>query len=216
MAKLSRLETERRMRIMAKAKTDMLLGVYIWPDERESIDKQGLPVVSNREILRKGGYSSNYKSPSKTIFADPYFEEQCRLEMERRMRFDERVTAFSPALLDTVIDGALNELDTRLRNDPTAFTKAELMRLVEHFVPLRAQSKLPEKSNTRIDQLNAFLGSQVSVMTPPERERLVETSAKAADERTRDLQRLIDAATIVEEDADDLAVIDAEVCPEPA
>ena len=212
-----RVEQERRMRVMARAKVEMLLGIYDWKDGRGALRTTGAPRVENAELLRVGGYSANYKFPQKTLFADPYFTKQVREEMSRRETKSGTLVAYDPARVERIRDLFFTELETKLRHEPQSFTTAQLIAGSEKFELLsraRAERLPPEKSPDMMQNFNAFISRTVNVMSESERERLVETSAEAAEERVETIKRLIDQANIVEADADDCDVIDAEIDPE--
>ena len=212
-----RSEIERRMRVMAKAKVEMLLGIYEWSDGRPALLANGTPRVSNQELLRVGGYRDTYKYPNKTLFADPYFTQQVRSEMTRREERSSALVAYDPNRVQTVRDLFWTELETRLRHDPTSFTNSQLISAAEKFELLSRdhENRQPrEKSPDMMNQFNAFISRTVNVMNDSEKERLIETSAEAAEERVTMIKRLIEEANIVEADADDVDITDAETSPE--
>ena len=215
--KLKKAERERRMRVMAKAKVEMLLGVYQWPNGRCPIKDDGSPVVSNREILRVGDYAPTYKLPERWLFSDPYFVSQVNTEMTRREKKASALVSYDPTIVQTVRDLFWVELESRLRSDPSTFSNAQLIAGAEKFELLsRAHENrqpLP-KSPDMMNQFNSFISRTVTVMNDTEKERLIETSAEAAQERVDLIKKLIDEANIVEADADDLDVTDAEIDPE--
>jgi hypothetical protein len=216
---MKRTETERRLRKMAAAKVEMLLGIYIWPDGRSAVDpKTGLAYVSNRELLRIGGYSSNYRSPATTLFADPYFLGQIKTEMARREERHNKIVPFDPSRVATIRDLAFDELESRLRNDSVSFTRAEIINVATKFEELARHlgaNEAPKHDNSKMNQFNAFISRTVNVMNEKERVEFVGTATDAAGARLEQLTKLIDQANAVEEDADDLDVIDAEVCSDP-
>ena len=216
--KIKRSETERRLRMMAHAKVEMLLGLYVWPDSRPSTDPQtGAPTVSNRELLRIGGYSPTYRSPETSLFADPYFQTQIKVEMQRRERKNDCIAPFDPTRVALIRDLAFDELESRLRNHSTEFTRAEIINVATKFEDLSRHlgaRDAPMPGKDKMNQFNAFISRTVNVMNEKERTEFVETAASAADDRIQQLGKLINQANAVEEDADDLDVIDAEVDPD--
>lgn len=210
-----RSEIERRMRVMAKAKVEMLLGIYQWSDGRPPVSANGTPRVSNRELLRVGGYKDSYKSPASTIFADPYFNAQVRAEMTRREEKSGALVPYDPGQVQTIRDLFFNELAARLKSDPASFSEAQLIAGAEKFELLARsldnESNPSRKSPDMMNQFNAFISRTVTVMNDSERESLIETTAEAADERVRMIKQLIDEANIVEADADDVDVTSAPV-----
>ena len=49
---MKRSQTEARLKKMAAAKVDMMLGMYKWPDGLSPVLPDGTPRVSHRELLR--------------------------------------------------------------------------------------------------------------------------------------------------------------------
>ena len=207
-----RSETERRMRMMAKAKVEMVLGLYQWPDGRSPILPNGAPRVSNRELLRIGDYSAQYKRPDKTLFADPYFVTQYKAEMVRRETKSNAIVAYDPNKVCTIRDLIWEELETRLRTEPESFTRNELLTAGIKYEEL-ARAHMPSShetpKNDKMQQFNAFISRTVTVMNDAEKSQLVETATDAAEDRLAQLQHLIDEANVVEADADDVDVTDA-------
>jgi hypothetical protein len=210
-----RSEIERRMRTMAKAKVDMLMGVYQWPPNIPPINKDGSPRFSERELLRVGGYVPTYKDAKNRLFQDPYFLTQVRTEVVRREKRLGVVVPYNINRVVTIRDLIFDELETRLTNDPGSFTRSELLGAAEKFELLSRMAK-PASANgpeNKMSQFNAFISRTVNVMTESERESLVDTASQAADERVAALQKMIDEVNILEGEADELDVIDAEISP---
>lgn len=212
---LRKAEKERRMRNMAKAKVEMLLGVYQYPNKQPSLKPDGTPNVSNREILRVGEYSEKYKHPQDTLFSDPYFIAQVKTEMVRREKKHSALVPYDPNRVAAIRDLLFDELESRLRGEPELFTRSELLQYAEKYENLSRQHPVPgdskPKNETMMNQFTAFISRNVNVMNDVERDRLVETATEAAEERVEKIKRLIEEANIVEADADDLDVTDAEI-----
>lgn len=215
--KLRKDERERRMRLMAKAKVEMLLGLYVWPDGRSPVRPNGSPNLSNRELLRLGGYSQLYKHPATTIFAEPYFLAQVKAEMARRETRANTLAPYNPIRVQSIRDLFFDELETRLRHEPTSFSEAQLIAGAEKFELLareREHGAAPPPGQDMMNQFNAFISRTVNVMSGSEKESLANSSAEAASQRVTLIKKLIDEANIVEADADDCDIIDAEIDPE--
>lgn len=214
---MKRAETERRLRVMAKAKVDMLFGTYQWPDGRPALRPDGSPNVSHAELLRLVGYSTTYRNHMKILFADPYFEDQMRLEVARREKAA-LPTLANQGRIRYVRDLFVNDLELRLTKDPSSFSNAQIITAVKELsqlIPDDERVASTQHTGSKANAFNAFFTQQnLTVMNQAERERFVETAADAADERLAQLQRLVDNANVVEVDADDSDVIDAEVDPE--
>lgn len=214
---LRKAEKERRLRVMAKAKVEMLLGVYDWPDKRPQLKPDGSPNVSNRELLRVGEYSPTYKRPQMTLFNDPYFLASVKTEMVRREKKHSALVPYDPNRVAAIRDLLFDELESRLRGEPELFTRSELLQYAEKYENLSRQNP-PSSGNKHVDdkkmqQFNAFISRTVNVMNENERETFVQTAADAADDRVAQIKQLIDEANVVEADADDTDVIDAEISP---
>jgi|GEM_PF-4657695 len=202
---------------MAKAKVEMVLGLYKWPDGRSPILPNGSPRVSNRELLRVAGYSPRYKSPDKTLFADPYFVQAYKTEMARRERKSNALVAYDPNRVCHIRDLIWEELETRLTTEPETFTRSELLQFGVKYEELaRAHMPSSDKPGTsdKMQQFNAFISRTMTVMNETEKQDFVETAESAAKDRIAQLNRLIDESNAMEEDANDLDVIDATVCAE--
>ena len=201
---------------MAKTKVEMLLGLYEWPDGRSRLLDDGTPRLSNREILRTGDYSIGYKVAESTLFQDPYFLDQMKLEMARREKKLGALTPYDPDRVATIRDLLFDELETRLRGTPESFTRAELLNFAAKYEELSQRtlgSGQKSPANDKMQQFNAFISRTVNVMNGPEKESLVNTASEAADARIATLQQLIDESNVMEGEADDLDVTDAEISP---
>ena len=212
-----RSEIERRLRVMAKAKVAMVLGLYEWPDGRSPILPNGAPRVSNRELLRLADYSPRYKSPEKTLFSDPYFITAYKTEMARRESKSNALVAYDPNRVCHIRDLIWEELETRLTTEPESFTRSELLQFgvkYEELTRVYAPGATDPKTPDKMQQFNAFISRTVTVMNETEKQDFVATAAGAAEDRIAQLNKLIDESNAVEEDADDLDVIDATVCAE--
>lgn len=219
--RIKRQEQERRLRIMAKAKVDMLKGTYVWPDGRDSITKAGKPIVSQRELLRIGGYSENYRDNAGAVFENPFFLAKFRTEMARRESQEAgRATLGTPqpGRLTKISNMLLDELENRLVNDSSSFTHAQILLAAREYRIAAQQNEItPPTESARHDkmqQFNSFIQNTLTVMNDNERERLVDTAADAAEHRVTELQKMIDHANLVEEDSADI-IIDAEISPVP-
>lgn len=198
---------------MAKAKVDMLLGVYEWPDGRSKMLPDGRPRTSNPELLRVGGYSDQYRKPT-ILYNDPYFVSQVNLELARREKRSALVP-YQPGRMRRVRDLLADELEARLINSPEAFSPALLLKSLAEYQTLMKDEEKHEGSGPPkkdlAQQFNTFVNQTLNVMSADDQDSLVTTAAAAADSRIDALQKAIDQVNAQEEDADELDVIDAEI-----
>ena len=196
---------------MAKAKVEMLLGIYKWPDGRQPMNPNGTPKLSDRELLRVGGYTETYKDYKTKLFGDEYFESRVRIEMAAREKRD-GVVLYDPSRVSTLRNLIFDELEARLEEDPGQFTRSELLTYAEKFELLSRHHEGNGKPpvSDKMNQFNAFISRTVNVMDSRQREQLVDAASEAAEDRIANLQKMIDLANVVEEEADDADVIDAE------
>lgn len=215
----TRQEIERRMRIMAKAKVDMLQGTYPWPDGRLPIKPDGTPRVSDQELLRIAGYSKDYRDPKGHLFSDPYFLKEMRLELSRREKRTGLVLRVEPERLKRISTLLFDELENRLTNDPASFTNAQLLAATKEYYQSAKEAEdsfdYPDRVSDKMSQFNSFISKNLVLMSGEEQERLQTSVNDAGKLRTDELQRMIDASNELSQEQDDSDIIDAEISTVP-
>lgn len=208
MAIISRKETERRLRAMARTTVDMERGIYQWPDGRKPLKPDGTPWVVKAEIARSAGYhgDSNQRNMEKW-FTDPYYIKQLQIERRRRDFNMEEVLAAEENLPLAIAKGLLEILITRIATDPDSITTNQILsfapQLHKYGLELAAaQGQLQQpRDDAKVANFNAFTGPILIDATAGQREHLLESAKTAAGERLAALQDAITTATIIEEHA---------------
>lgn len=204
---------------MARAMVDMEQGIYIWPDGRKPVKKDGSPVISKVELVRVGGYSSVRTGHQYRWFEDPYFKRQVALEKARRETNLPDIIEQHPTALLQLGREMIDEARRRLKATPEDFTIAQLItfgpQVVKQGLELEAAGEPSSKKSgsNRIGEFNAFLGDTFVQMNGNERDKFAATAENAIDSRKEKLNKMLDALQAEEED--DADVIDAEISPEP-
>lgn len=225
MPQISRRETKKNLRAMARAQVDMERGTYVWPDGRAPVDANGTPIVEKNELIRVGGYSTTAASHGRKWFEDPYFERHVQLERDRR---DGKLPVVAKR---EQVDGRrvlklgkkmLDETERRLAETPEKFTNSQLLQYTTMYLKfgleLLAKTEDDDQRKTPPGrQFNTLLGDIVVNMDENELAHLKKTTEKSAVERMQAIQSMIDTQLNAKESADDGdagLVVDAQVSPE--
>jgi len=209
MPRSSRVETEKRLRQMAIAAVDMQKGIYLWPDGLSPVKPDGKPRMSNRELLRVGGYDPQYKYGGRVLFNDPFYKRQFDLELARRESRLPAIAAAEPCDILKMGRTMLKELEIRLEHDPSSFSTTQLLQFGPTFYKLGLEldardgdTKNPGvlRDNTKLTQFNTFIGKIVQEMDPEERKDFIDVASRSAEERQDYIKSAIDAADAAGED----------------
>lgn len=221
MVMLSKRETRRRLRMMAKAQVDMERGLYVWPDGRAPVTVTGEPVIEKKELMRLAGYSPASHDGGSKWFEDAYFLRHCQLERDKR---DGKLPEIARR---ESVDGTrvlrmgkkmLDLMERRLEADPDSFSNTQLLQYtsmyIRHGLEMIAKYEGREPPAPNRQTFNTLLGDVIVGMDDADLERLSATQAEHASARMTELKAMIDSRLAAEEDADDPDVIDAEDCTE--
>lgn len=208
---VSRKETEKRLKIMARTMVDMERGLYQWPDNRKPLRPNGTPVVSKAECARVAGYSgTNNQRNMDGWFNDPVYLRELELERARRDVNMDELIAHEENLPLALAKGLFLELLARIKNDPGSISVNNILtfapQLHRYGLELAARmGELEEGDLTmkgKLDSFNAEVGGQVIDMNPSERARLVASTQAASNDRMAAVRAAVAKANVTEEWAD--------------
>ena len=204
MSTISRKETERRLRKMARAYVDMKYATYEWPEGQNPLDGSGAPRVSRQELLRCGDYSVNYKQRGKALFEDPYFKQQVALEYARR---EQAFQLAAPSVNQTLLTGSalMAEISVRATVDPGSFSNEQLLKYAPAIynagLELEARKAAGEAKRPDPQDVRAIFARGV-IMQPDQRKELADGLSETADGRRQGLADLIEAANAIDAGGD--------------
>ena len=212
--KHTKAQMEQKLKLMAKAKVDMMLGTYKWPDGKAPIYSNGRPRTSNAELLRVGGYAPTYRDPGNRLFKHPTFVNAVRTDMARRETHLATLDERQIGRLTRISNMLLDELELRLKRDPETFSNTAILAAAREYrmAANETENLLPQETarKDKMQSFNSFIANTLTIMNESERERFVGTASEAAEDRVSHLKKLIDHVNLVEEDSDDI-IVDAEV-----
>lgn len=207
---VSRRETEKRLKIIAKTMVDMERGIYQWPDGRKPLRPDGSPVVSKAECARVAGYSgtSNARNMA-TWFEDPFYLRELEKERARREMNMGKLLDLEENLPLTISKGLFSELIVRILCDPGSISTHDILtfapQLHKYGLELAALQEAIDTSpliEGRLDDFNGKLASNVYEMNQTERARLVASTENAKNERMAAVRAAVAKANVLEEPAD--------------
>lgn len=206
MARLSRRETKRRLRLMARATVAMELGAYEWPDGRHPVDSSGKGIVEKKELMRVSGYATSAHDGGRSWFEDPYYLKHVALE-RANVAAGKDVTAYTPE--DTVdgdrvlmvADKLLDILENRLLHDKDKFTTTQLLTFTHTYLKLGLDmlDRDGTEDRRKVEKFTAFLGD--TIVQLPGEEDPIEPRRGHYSERMNELREMIDA--VVEPDREE-------------
>lgn len=203
MARLSRVETMRRLRIMARNWVAMENGVYEWPDRKPHLDTAGTPQIVKAELLRSADYKITYREGGRQLFEDPYFIKQRDLERTRYQRAFLSASYRSECSMLSLGGLMLQELWDRLVNDPSSFSTKDLAMHGPQIYRMGLEVEAKQRATQAAlegDPKLKIVAQNVMALKPEERQEMLEAQQRAEAQRSETLRRLVTAANSLDEE----------------